>query len=93
MRAFADALEVIPMALAENSGMNPIQTLTEVRAKQVSENKPHLGIDCMHANTNGKIAGSSVIFLNTIVTANYRRDKLKLNPNLFLQRHEAATRD
>ncbi|CAL8239984.1 unnamed protein product [Gadus morhua 'NCC'] len=52
IRAFADALEVIPMALAENSGMNPIQTLTEVRAKQVSENKPHLGIDCMHANTN-----------------------------------------
>ncbi|CAL8292873.1 unnamed protein product [Lota lota] len=52
MRAFADALEVIPMALAENSGMNPIQTMTEVRAKQVSENKPHLGIDCMHVNTN-----------------------------------------
>ena len=62
MRAFADALEVIPMALAENSGMNPIQTMTEVRAKQVSENKPHLGIDCMHVNTNGKIAGSPALF-------------------------------
>uniref|UniRef100_A0A2K5SHM9 T-complex protein 1 subunit epsilon n=1 Tax=Cebus imitator TaxID=2715852 RepID=A0A2K5SHM9_CEBIM len=30
MRVFADALEVIPMALSENSGMNPIQTMTEV---------------------------------------------------------------
>ncbi|KAK2096174.1 T-complex protein 1 subunit epsilon [Saguinus oedipus] len=30
MRAFADALEVIPMALSENSSMNPIQTMTEV---------------------------------------------------------------
>lgn len=54
MRAFADALEVIPMALAENSGLNPIQTMTEVRAKQVRENNPFLGIDCLHKNTNGK---------------------------------------
>lgn len=52
MRAFADALEVIPMALAENSGLNPIQTMTEVRAKQVRENNPFLGIDCLHKNTN-----------------------------------------
>ena len=54
MRAFADALEVIPMALAENSGLNPIKTMTEVRAKQVTETNPFLGIDCLHLNTNGK---------------------------------------
>lgn len=54
MRAFADALEVIPMALAENSGMNPIQTMTEVRARQVKENNPALGIDCLRKGTNGK---------------------------------------
>lgn len=54
MRSFADALEVIPMALAENSGLNPIQTMTEVRAKQVRETNPFLGIDCLHNNTNGK---------------------------------------
>lgn len=53
MRAFADALEVIPMSLAENSGYNPIQTMTEVRAKQVKENNPALGIDCLHKETNG----------------------------------------
>ncbi len=53
MRAFADALEVIPMALAENSGLNPIQTMTEVRARQVKENNPALGIDCLHLSTNG----------------------------------------
>ncbi|XP_012869325.1 PREDICTED: T-complex protein 1 subunit epsilon [Dipodomys ordii] len=52
MRAFADALEVIPMALSENSGMNPIQTMTEVRARQVKENNPALGIDCLHKGTN-----------------------------------------
>lgn len=36
MRAFADALEAIPLALAENSGLAPIESLTEVKAKQVS---------------------------------------------------------
>lgn len=29
-RAFAEALESIPLALAENSGLSPIDTLTEV---------------------------------------------------------------
>ncbi|KAK9527830.1 hypothetical protein VZT92_014355 [Zoarces viviparus] len=52
MRAFADAMEVIPMALAENSGFNPIQTMAEVRARQVKEKNPYLGIDCLHHNTN-----------------------------------------
>ncbi|KFW80079.1 T-complex protein 1 subunit epsilon, partial [Manacus vitellinus] len=52
VRAFADALEVIPMALSENSGMNPIQTMTEVRARQVKENNPALGIDCLQKGTN-----------------------------------------
>uniref|UniRef100_K7B1W6 T-complex protein 1 subunit epsilon n=1 Tax=Pan troglodytes TaxID=9598 RepID=K7B1W6_PANTR len=52
MRAFADALEVIPMALSESSGMNPIQTMTEVRARQVKEMNPALGIDCLHKGTN-----------------------------------------
>ena len=50
MRAFSDALETIPMALAENSGMNPIETLTGIKARQVAENNPYLGIDC---NENG----------------------------------------
>lgn len=50
-RAFADALENIPLALAENCGLSPIQTLTEVKAKQVAEKNPALGIDCMNKNT------------------------------------------
>jgi len=47
-RGFADALESIPLALAENSGLAPIQTLTEVKAKQMKEGIPVFGIDCMH---------------------------------------------
>src|SRR3989344_2024244 len=32
VQAFADALEVIPITLAENAGLDPIDTLTEIKA-------------------------------------------------------------
>lgn len=51
-RAFADALEMIPMALAENSGLDPIRTITEIKAQQVAEKNPALGVDCMGAGSN-----------------------------------------
>lgn len=47
IRAFADALDDVPMALAENSGMQPITMLSNVRARQIAEKNPHLGIDAM----------------------------------------------
>jgi T-complex protein 1 subunit epsilon len=52
IRAFADALEDIPMALAENCGLSPIDKLAEVRSRQIAEKNPHLGIDCMQKGTN-----------------------------------------
>lgn len=54
MRSFADALESIPLALAENSGLAPIQTLADVKARQVTEKNARLGIDCMNRGTSGK---------------------------------------
>jgi len=45
--AFADALDSIPLALSENCGLNPIQTLTEIKSRQVSENNAALGVNCM----------------------------------------------
>jgi len=54
-RAFADALESIPLALAENSGLSPIITLTEIKARQVAEKNPALGIDCLFKGTAGTI--------------------------------------
>ena len=50
-RAFADALEAVPLALAENSGLPGIEALAEVRAAQASTNNPHLGIDCNGVGT------------------------------------------
>jgi T-complex protein 1 subunit epsilon len=53
LRAFADALEAIPIALAENSGLSPLESVTEIKARQVAENNPALGIDCLFKGTNG----------------------------------------
>jgi len=36
VQKFADALDSIPVALAENAGMDPIDTMAELRAKQIS---------------------------------------------------------
>lgn len=52
MRAFAYALDAIPLALAENSGLAPIETLAEVKSRQVAENNPRLGVDCNQKGTN-----------------------------------------
>ena len=41
---FAEALEVIPLTLAENAGMDPIDTLTDLRAKQGKGSK-WIGVD------------------------------------------------
>ncbi|KAI0719165.1 chaperonin Cpn60/TCP-1 family [Cerioporus squamosus] len=52
MRAFASALDAIPLALAENSGLSPIETLAEVKSRQVKESNPMLGIDCLGKGEN-----------------------------------------
>ena len=54
MRAFADALESIPLSLAENSGLRPIETVADIKAQQILEDNPRLGVDCMGKGTNGK---------------------------------------
>lgn len=54
MRAFSEALDAVPMALAENSGLNPIATLAEVKSQQVKGDGPRgrLGVDCMQRGSN-----------------------------------------
>ena len=53
MRAFASALDAVPLALAENSGLPPIETLAEIRSRQVAEGgNSKLGIDCQGKGEN-----------------------------------------
>lgn len=53
MRAFADALDSVPLALSENSGLSPIETLAAIKSRQVKENNSRLGVDCMLSGNNG----------------------------------------
>jgi chaperonin GroEL (HSP60 family) len=45
VQKFADAMDAIPLNLAENAGMDPIDTMTELRASQSKGNK-WTGVDC-----------------------------------------------
>jgi len=51
VRAFADALEEIPLTLAENSGFNPIEYVSGVRESQISEGNSFIGVDANHMGT------------------------------------------
>jgi T-complex protein 1 subunit epsilon len=52
IRAFADALEDIPMALAENAGLQPITEVTSIKSRQLSESNHRLGVDCNQIGSN-----------------------------------------
>ena len=52
VRAFADALEEIPMTLAENSGFNTIDYVSKIKKQQIEEKCPMIGVDAMSKGTN-----------------------------------------
>lgn len=47
VRAFGDALEEIPQALANNSGYNSIQYLADLKKAHVEQDNSNLGVDAM----------------------------------------------
>jgi T-complex protein 1 subunit epsilon len=64
IRAFADALEDIPMALAENAGLSPITQVTSVKARQLAEGNPRLGVDC---NQKGSADMKDHLVIETLI--------------------------
>ncbi|NWG11031.1 thermosome subunit [Candidatus Bathyarchaeota archaeon] len=51
VEAFADAIEVIPKALAENAGLEPIDIIVELRASHEKKDGAYMGVNVF----NGKI--------------------------------------
>lgn len=51
IRAFAEALEIIPRTLAENAGLDPIDTLVEIRSAHDKGKKTH-GLDVSTGKTS-----------------------------------------
>ncbi|MEM2505104.1 MAG: thermosome subunit beta [Candidatus Bathyarchaeia archaeon] len=57
VQAFAEAIEMIPQALAENAGLDPIDILVELRAKHEESEGYKYGVDVF----SGKVADMSVL--------------------------------
>lgn len=51
-RAFAAALDQIPVTLAQNLGLDPIETLASLKLKQVLEQLSVFGVDCLGRGTS-----------------------------------------
>jgi T-complex protein 1 subunit epsilon len=51
LQGFAEALEAVPIALAENSGLDPIENVSKIKVEQMKTKVPHLGIDCLAKGT------------------------------------------
>merc|ERR1712204_129962 len=51
-RAFANALEAIPIALADHGGLSPIESVATAKKKQIEAKNPYIGIDCMVTGEN-----------------------------------------
>ncbi|KAK8196087.1 T-complex protein 1 subunit epsilon [Zalaria obscura] len=81
MRAFANALDSVPMALAENSGLSPIETLATVKSRQLKEGNSRLGVDCMQTGSNGRLS-SPVFGSDTVANADVidMRDHFVIDP-------------
>ncbi|MCS7122803.1 MAG: TCP-1/cpn60 chaperonin family protein [Candidatus Micrarchaeota archaeon] len=52
VEAYAEALESIPSALAENAGMDPIDTIVELRAKHAEKNGIHYGVNVLEGRVD-----------------------------------------
>jgi T-complex protein 1 subunit epsilon len=77
MRAFSEALDAIPMALAENSGLSPIEALADLKARQgKGEGVGRLGVDCMQTGSNGRPSFQIPIrpLLNDVLTILHRHE-------------------
>ncbi len=52
VEAFADTLEEIPRTLAETAGMNPLDTIVNLRSKHAAKDGKYIGVDVL----NGKLS-------------------------------------
>ena len=75
-RAFADALDSISIALAENSGLPPIHTVTELKSRQILEKNNWLGVDAAGKGTN------DMKVQNVIETLNSKKQQISLATQL-----------
>ena len=71
IEAFADAVEMIPMTLAENAGLDPIDIIVSLRAEHERNASPYYGIDVF----SGKI--KNMLDLNIVEPLRVKQQVIK----------------
>lgn len=92
MRSFATALDAVPLALAENSGLAPIETLADIKSRQVTEGNSRLGVDCAGKGNNGTLSLPRGISPGVLI-APVRLNPALTSPLSRIRRHEGAVCD
>lgn len=69
VRAFAEALEVIPYTLSENAGLNPIATVTELRNRH-AKGETTAGINVRKVRSGNSIQVFKCIFCGPFLLHN-----------------------
>ena len=71
IEAFADAVEAVPMTLAENAGLDPIDIMVSLRAAHESSSSPYFGVDVF----TGKI--ENMLDLNIVEPLRVKQQVIK----------------
>jgi thermosome len=71
IEAYADAVEAIPLMLAENAGLDPIDIMVALRAEHESNHSPYFGVDVF----SGKI--KNMLELNVVEPMRVKQQVVK----------------
>lgn len=78
IRAFSDALDDIPLALAENSGLSPIEEVTAAKSKQVKDGNPTIGLGIDLAGGEGGLHSCDMKELGIFETLVGKQQQIQL---------------
>lgn len=83
------------MALAENSGLNPVETLTNLRSDQKTSGNPRLGVDALYTgNRDMKVIRSIVLQkILACILGPKRRRNTRRKETAALARNTARSHD
>jgi T-complex protein 1 subunit epsilon len=78
IRAFADALDDIPMALAENSGLDPIKEMAAAKSRQKTENNPLIGLGLNEDPAEDGSRAANMKDVGVFETLNSKQEQISL---------------
>ena len=78
IRAFADALDDIPLALAENSGLDPIEELAAAKSRQMKEKDPLIGLGLSEDASSGANCATNMKEIGVFETLVGKQEQISL---------------